>query len=132
MRVAALAFGILAGLVASLILALGGLDVAADLGTADDRQAQAIRFGLFVIGNLGFFGAALALAAPLAAAVFLVLGAIACVGAALLMHHTTDLVLITPPALLLVAAIFAVIAHIRRPRPADPEDSDVEIIAPAR
>ena len=57
MRVAALAFGILAGLVASLILALGGLDVAADLGATDARQAQAIRFGLFVIGNLGFFGA---------------------------------------------------------------------------
>ena len=51
MRVAALAFGILAGLVASLILALGGLDVAADLGATDDRQSQAIRFGLFVIGS---------------------------------------------------------------------------------
>ena len=132
MRVAALAFGILAGLVASLILALGGLDVAADLGTTPDRQSQAIRFGLFVIGNLGFFGAALALAAPLAAAVFLVLGAVAWVGAALLMHHTTDLVLITPPALLLIAAVFGVIAHFRRPRPAEGEEPDVEIIAPAR
>ena len=82
MRVAALAFGILAGLVASLILALGGLDVTAELGAAVDRQSQAIRFGLFVIGNLGIFGAALVLAAPLAGAVFLVLGAIAWVGAA--------------------------------------------------
>lgn len=133
MRVAALAFGILAGLVASLILALGGLDVAANVGATADRQAQAIRFGLFVIGNLGVFGAALALAAPIAGAAFLLLGAVAWVGAALLMHHSTDLVLITPPALLLVAAIFAVIAHFRRPRAAEPDDeSDVEIIAPER
>lgn len=137
MRVAALAFGILAGLVASLILALGGLDVAASVDAAADRQAQAIRFGLFVIGNLGVFGAALALAAPLAAALFLILGAVAWVGAALLMHHSTDLVLITPPALLLVAASFALIAHFRRPATAaadedEDDESDVEIIAPAR
>ncbi len=134
MRVAALAFGVLAGLVASLILALGGLDVAADLGAAADRQAQAIRFGLFVIGNLGIFGAALALAAPLAGAVFLLAGAAAWIGAALLVRHSADLVLITPPALLLVAAIFAVIAHFRRPRPVDDDtdDSDIEIIAPQR
>jgi len=133
LRVAALAFGILAGLVASLILALGGLDASADIGATADRQAQAIRFGLFVIGNLGVFGAALVLAAPLAGGAFLLLGAVAWVGAALLMHHSTDLVLITPPALLLVAAIFAVIAHFRRPRTADAdEDSDVEILAPER
>jgi hypothetical protein len=132
LRVAALAFGILAGLVASLILALGGLDVPVTAGATADRQAQAIRFGLFVIGNLGIFGAALALAVPLAGAVFLLLGAVAWVGAALLMRHSTDLVLITPPALLLVAAIFAVIAHFRRPRTAEDEEPDVEIIAPER
>ena len=105
MRVAALAFGVLAGLVASLILALGGLDVGPDLSAAGDRQAQAIRFGLFVIANLGIFGAALALAAPLAGAVFLALGAIAWAGAALLMRQTIDLVMIIPPALLVIAAI---------------------------
>jgi hypothetical protein len=137
LRVAALAFGVLAGLVASLILALGGLDVAADLGATADRQAQAIRFGLFVIGNLGIFGAALVLAAPLAGGVFLILGAVAWVGAALLMHHTTDLVLIVPPAILLVAAVFAVIAHVRRPRRAEPDEDDeteseAEIIPPLR
>ncbi len=132
MRVAALAFGVLAGLVASLILALGGLDVAADLGGTAERQAQAIRFGLFVIGNLGVFGAALALAVPLAAAVFLFLGAVAWVGAALLMHHTTDLVLIVPPALLLIAAVFAVIAHVRRPRPDELDEDELEVIAPLR
>jgi hypothetical protein len=130
LRVAALAFGVLAGLVASLILALGGLDVAADLGATAERQAQAIRFGLFVIGNLGVFGAALALAVPLAAAVFLFLGAVAWVGAALLMHHTTDLVLIVPPALLLIAAVFAVIAHVRRPRPDELDEDEFEVIAP--
>jgi hypothetical protein len=133
LRVAALAFGVLAGLVASLILALGGLDVTADLGATADRQSQAIRFGLFVIGNLGIFGAALALAAPLAGGVFLLLGAVAWIGAALLMHHTTDLVLITPPALLLIAAIFAFVAHFRRrPTDAEDEDDDAEIIPPAR
>lgn len=136
MRVAALAFGVLAGLVASLILALGGLDVSADLGASADRQAQAIRFGLFIIGNLGIFGAALTLAAPLAGGIFLLAGAAAWVGAALLMHHSTDLVLITPPALLAVAAVFAIIAHVRRPRrsrDADgTEDDDVEVIPPLR
>jgi hypothetical protein len=132
LRVAALAFGVLAGLVASLILALGGLDVSADVAGAGDRQGQAIRFGLFVIGNLGVFGAALVLAAPLAGAVFLVLAGVAWVGASLLMGHSTDLVLITPPALLLVATIFATIAHFRRPRPDADEDPDVEIISPAK
>lgn len=133
MRVAALAFGILAGLVASLILALGGLDVTADAGATDDRQVQAVRFGLFVIGNLGVFGAALALSAPLAGAAFLLLGAVAWAGAALLMHHSTDLVLVTPPALLLVAAIFAMIAHFRRPRATEEDDeADLEIVAPER
>lgn len=134
MRVAALALGVLAGLVASLILALGGLDVAVDAGANADRQAQAIRFGLFLIGNLGIFGAALTLAAPLAGAIFMILGAVAWVVAALLTHHTTDLVLITPPALLLVAAALAIIAHIRRPR-RDlelEEDPDVEILGPER
>lgn len=130
MRVAALAFGVLAGLVASFVLALGGLDVAA---ATLDRQAQAIRFGLSVIGNLGFFGAALALTAPLAGAVFLVLGAVAWAIAALVLRQATDLVLITPPALLLIAAVFAAIAHFRRPRPAvDDDESEVEIMAPER
>ena len=134
MRVAALAFGVLAGLVASLILALGGLDVAADPSSAADRQSQAIRFGLLVIGNLGIFGAALTLAAPLAGGAVLLLGAIAWVGAALLMHHSTDLVLVTPPALLLIAAALAFVAHFRRPHPDESEDADEDdqIVAPAR
>jgi hypothetical protein len=131
LRVAALAFGVLAGLVASLILALGGLDVGAELAAAGDRQSQAIRFGLLLIGNLGVFGATLVLASPLAGAIVLVVGALAWVGAALFTHHSTDFVLITPPALLLISAILAGIAHFRRPAK-DDEDADVEIIAPAR
>jgi hypothetical protein len=126
LRVAALAFGVLAGLVASLILALGGLDVAPST-VAADRQVQAIRFGLFLIGNLGMFGAALVLASPLAGAILLLLGAVAWVGAALMMHHSTDLVLVTPPSLMLIAAILAFIAHVRRPRVELPEP---EILAP--
>lgn len=132
MRVAALAFGVLAGLVASLILALGGLDVTANLAGEGERQAQAIRFGLIIIGNLGIFGAALVLAAPLAGAIVLVVGALAWVAAALLTGHTTDFVLITPPALLLVSAILAGIAHFRRPRPLDSDEPEIEIIAPER
>lgn len=134
MRVAALAFGVLAGLVASLILALGGLDVGADLAGAADRQSQAVRFGLLLIGNLGVFGAALVLASPLAGAIVLVLGALAWVGAALFTHHTTDFVLITPPALLLISAVLAGIAHFRRSAKDEGEDDepDVEIIAPDR
>jgi hypothetical protein len=126
LRVAALAFGVLAGLVASLILALGGLDVAPSTFSAD-RQVQAVRFGLFLIGNVGMFAAALVMASPLAGAILLVLGAIAWVGAALLMHHSTDLVLVTPPSLLLIAAILAFIAHFRRPAMAA---SEAEILAP--
>ena len=134
MRVAALALGVLAGLVASLILALGGLDVAAAVGANADRQAAAIRFGLFLIGNLGIFGAALALAAPLAGAIFLILGAVAWLVAAFVLRQTVDLVLITPPALLLLATVFAIVAHIRRPRrEAEFEDDpDVEILGPER
>ena len=51
MRIAALAFGVLAGLVASFILALGGLD-AAELRHLDGRQMQLVTFGLFVVANL--------------------------------------------------------------------------------
>ncbi|MEO6013851.1 MAG: hypothetical protein ABIQ30_09745 [Devosia sp.] len=128
MRVAALAFGLLAGLIASLILALGGLDVSAG-AVPPDRQMQAFRFGLFVIGNFGFLGAGLALAAPLAGAILLLLGAIAWVGAALFLHHTTDFVLITPPALLLIAATLAAVAFFRRARP-EVADNELEILPP--
>lgn len=133
MRVAALVLGVLAGLVASLILALGGLDVTADLGITADRQVQAIRFGLFLIGNLGIFAAALVLAAPLAGGILLILAAIAWAAAAILMHHTTDLVLVTPPALLLLSAALAIVAHVRRPAVAavEEDDPDVEILSPA-
>lgn len=131
MRVAALAFGVFAGLVASLILALGGLDVPPELAAPDSRQEQAIRFGLFVIANLGVFGAALALAAPLASAVVLGLAAIAWVAAALLLRHSTDLVLVTPPALLLLAAIPALIAWFRG-REAPEDEPDLEIVPPPR
>jgi hypothetical protein len=132
LRVAALAFGVLAGLVASLVLALGGLDVGADLAGTGDRQAQAIRFGLLLIGNLAIFGAALVLASPLAGAIILIVGALAWVGAALVTNHTTEFVLYTPPALLVVSAILAAIAHFRRPRSNGDDDRDVEIIAPER
>ncbi|RYE07324.1 MAG: hypothetical protein EOP22_18275 [Hyphomicrobiales bacterium] len=128
MRITALAFGVLAGLVASLILALGGLDVS-PAGTAGERQVQAIRFGLYVIGNLGFLGGAIALAVPLAGGALLVLAALAWTVAALLLHHTNELVLITPPVLLLLAAIPAFVAHFRPPRIPAPEP---EIIAPLR
>jgi len=128
LRGAALAFGVVAGLVASLILALGGLDVTPELAAADERQAQAVRFFLLLIANLGTFGAALVLATPLVGGILLVAGAVAWVVAALLLHHTTDLVLVTPPALLLVAAAFALVAHLRR----HTAEAEFEIIAPLR
>ncbi len=126
MRIAALAFGVLAGLIASLILALGGLDVASAGPT--DRTAQAIRFFLVIVGNIGFFGGALTLAIPLAGAILLVAGALAWVAAALLLS-ASNLVLITPPLLLLFAAIPAFVAHFRTPRETPPEP---EILAPLR
>ncbi len=114
MRIAALAFGVVAGLIASLILALGGLDVSATAGFSPDRQIQVTRFGLFVIANLGVFGAGLVLASALGGAILFVIGALAWVAAALLLHHGTDLVIIVPPALLLTAAALAGIAQLRR------------------
>ena len=118
MRIAALAFGVLAGLVASLILALGGLDATTAIFGGGERQVSLIRFGLFVLANIGVFGAALTLAAPLAAAIVLALGAIGWIAAALLLRHGPDFVLITPPALLLIAAAIALVAQLRRPRAA--------------
>jgi hypothetical protein len=116
LRIAALAFGVIAGLIASLILALGGLDVAL-VGASADRQMQVTRFGLFVIANLGVFGAGLVLASPLGGAVLFAIGAVAWVVSALLLHHGVDLVLIVPPALLLVATALSVVAFFRRGRP---------------
>ncbi len=73
------------------------------------------------------------MAAPLAGGVFLLLGAIAWIGAALLMHHSTDFVLVTPPALLLIAAALAFVAYFRRPQEAEEEaEPEVEIVAPTR
>ncbi|HVY51358.1 MAG TPA: hypothetical protein VHA07_07315 [Devosia sp.] len=108
MRIAALAFGILAGLVASLILALGGLDAAAL--TADPRQISLVRFGLFVVAYFGVLGAGVALAAPLVGAILLAVGAVAWIIAALVLHHGPDYVMLTSPGLLLIAAVFAVLA----------------------
>jgi hypothetical protein len=121
LRIAALAFGVLAGLVASLILALGGLDAAALTGV-DPRQLSLVRFGLFIIANFGVFGAGLVLAAPLAGAILLVVGALAWVVASLVLHHGPDYVMLTPPGLLLVAAALAILAFIRRPPADDDED----------
>ena len=123
MRIAALAFGILAGLVASLILALGGLDAAALTGV-DPRQLSLFRFGLFIIANFGVFGAGLVLAAPLAGAILLVTGAIAWIAAAFALHHGPDYVMLTPPGLLLLAAALAVVAFVRRPARLDEDEEE--------
>ena len=117
MRIAALAFGVVAGLIASLILALGGLDVQSTAQFASERQLQISRFGLFIIANIGVFGAGLVLASPLGGAVLFSIGALAWVLAALFLHHSTDLVLIVPPALLLVAGGLSLVSYVRRDRP---------------
>ncbi|MEP7240539.1 MAG: hypothetical protein ABI697_06610 [Devosia sp.] len=113
MRIAALALGIVAGLIASLILALGGLEVIS-AATAPDRSVQVWRFVLYVIANFGVLGAGLVLASPLVGAILFAVGAVAWVVAALLLRHGPDLVLITPPVLLLAATAFAVFAFIRK------------------
>jgi hypothetical protein len=101
--------------VASLILALGGLDPAM-LPHFDPRQESLLRFGLFVVANLGVLGAGLVLAAPLAGFILFAVGAIAWVVAAVMLRHGPDYVLITPPALLLVAFGLALAAFLRRPQ----------------
>jgi hypothetical protein len=118
-RIAALALGVLAGLVASLILALGGMDAAA-LRSLDGRQMQLVSFGLYVIANFGMLGAGVALAAPLAGAILLIIGAFAWLIAGLVLHHGPDFVLLTPPGLLVAATAFAVIAWLRRGQPLPP------------
>jgi len=121
LRIAALAFGVVAGLVASLILALGGLD-AAELRYLDGRQMQLVTFGLFVIANLGVLGAGLVLAVPLAGAILFVVGAIGWIVAAVAMHHGPDYVMLTPPGILILAAVLSTVAFIRR-RTADAEEN---------
>ena len=124
MRIAALAFGVVAGLVAALILALGGLDPGALLH-ADPRQISAIRFGLFVVEAFGIFGAGLVIAVPLAGAILMAVGAAGWVVAAIVLRHGPDFVMLTPPALLLAAAGLAAAAFIRgRARPDDADDYD--------
>lgn len=118
MRYAALAFGVLAGLVASLILALGGLDPAVLKGI-DPRP---LSFALFVIASLSIFGAGIVLALPLVGAVLMLVGAVAWVVVAIILHHGPDAVMITPPALLLVGAIIATASFIRRRRSMQVED----------
>ena len=115
MRFAALAFGVVAGLVASLILALGGLDPTM-LAHFDPRQLSLLKFGLFVVANLGVLGAGVVLAAPLAGAILFIAGALAWIVAAILLRHGPDYVLITPPALLLVGFALALVAFLRRPQ----------------
>lgn len=121
MRLAALAFGVFAGLVASLILGLGGLDAGA-LTAIDPRQLSALRFGLFAIANLGVLGAGVVLAAPLAGGILMLLGALAWIVAALVLRHGFDFVLITPPLLLLAGFALAIVAHLRRRAPANARD----------
>ena len=73
-RIAALVAGALAGFVASLILALGGLEVsAAAFGGLGERQLALARFGLIFIANLSLLGAGVSLAIPRAGAIILIL-----------------------------------------------------------
>lgn len=114
MRIAALAFGVVAGLIASLILALGGLDLGPFGDAAADRQLQLTRFALYVIANIGVFGAGLVLATPLGGAILFVIGALAWAISAMMLHPGSLLVVIVPPVLLLIAAALSVIARVRR------------------
>src|SRR3569623_1517373 len=77
-----------------------------------------ISFGLFVVANFGIFGAGIVLAAPLAGVILMVLGAIGWIGAALVLHHGPDFIMLTPPGLLVIGAIFAALAFIRHRRDA--------------
>ena len=116
MRIAALAFGVVAGLIASLILALGGLDLGPFGDAAANRQLQLTRFALYVIANLGVFGAGLVLAVPLGGAIVFVVGALAWGVSASMLHPGSLLVVIVPPLLLLIAAALSVVAHFSRGR----------------
>ena len=127
MRLAALALGVLAGLVASLILGLGGLDAGA-LTAVYPHQLASLRFGLFAIANLGVLGAGVALAAPLAGAILMLLGALTWTIAALVLGHGPDFVLITPPLLLLAGCALAIVAHLRRSDPANAGDPDDDFV----
>ncbi|HWA20339.1 MAG TPA: hypothetical protein VG757_15240 [Devosia sp.] len=118
-RIAALVAGALAGFVASLILALGGLEVTATaFGGLGERQLALARFGLIFIANLSLLGAGVSLALPRAGAILLFLAGAAWAGAALYLGHKTDLVLFGPPGLALLGCIFAIIGDIRARRAA--------------
>jgi hypothetical protein len=68
-------------------------------------------------------GAGLVLAAPLAGIILFVVGALGWLGAALAMHHGPDYVMLTPPGILLVAAALSVGAFLRR-RAANDDDQE--------
>ncbi len=111
MKIAALVLGALAGIVASLILALGGMEItAATLGGLGDRQIAGARFTLILIPNIVLLGAGLSLAYPRIAAIPLLLATLLWAVGAIVLGHRADLVLAVPTALMLIAAIVAFLA----------------------
>lgn len=133
LRIAALVAGALAGFVASLILAVGALEVtASSFGGLTVPQLALARYGLIFIANLSLLGAGVTLALPRTGAALLLLSALAWVGAALSFGHGADLVSIGPPALGLVAFALAVAADIsaRRNRDRSSEAAAAEAFEP--
>ncbi|MEQ1900329.1 MAG: hypothetical protein ABL866_06310 [Devosia sp.] len=120
LRIAALVAGALAGFVASLILAVGALEItASSFGGLTVPQLALARYGLIFIANLSLLGAGVTLALPRTGAALLLLSAIAWIGAALSFGHGADIVLIGPPVLGLAAFALAVGADISARRNRD-------------
>ncbi|MEO6394539.1 MAG: hypothetical protein ABIO40_01340 [Devosia sp.] len=112
-RIAALVAGALAGFLASLILALGGLEVTESaFGGVGPQQLALARYGLIFLANLSVLGAGVALAVPRAGAVLFGLAAVSWAVAAAVLGHRADAVLFGPPALNLIAVALAVLAEI--------------------
>ena len=130
MRIAALIFGVVAGLCGIGVVVLGGLEPSlagnAVLGSHADIIARA---ALLALPALCLFGAGLAVGAPRLAAFFLLLGALGWAGVAWLAGHEAIFLAALPFTFAAAAMLVALFG--RRPREEAPAPAYAAEVAPA-
>lgn len=123
MRSAALIFGLLAGLLGCGVIAFGNLETGLSAVTALGEHRELIaKFVLYLIPNIGFLGAGLALARPRFGGFFLLLSALAWAGVAFLAGHGAVLFAALPFTFAAAGGLVALFARPREPEP-EPDTS---------
>ena len=116
MRSAALIFGLLAGLLGCGVIAFSNLETGLSAVTALGPHRELIaKFGLYLIPNIGFLGAGLALAKPRLAGLFMLLSAAAWAAAAFVAGHGAVLFAALPFTFVAAGGLVALFA--RRDQP---------------